>query len=138
MLILLRLRDFDAMKERILLLVKFGIVGASATCIDAAFYVLCVFRFPMNLSKLFSMLASCTYSFVLHKKWTFGDDGSIKSEIPLYVFSQIVNILVNVKTNEMAYLLLNSRKYAFIIATCTAMAVNYMLQQFVVFRRGRI
>lgn len=122
------------MKETLFRLIRFGIVGGSATALDAVVYSLLLIKCPLNLAKLLSMLCSCTYSYILQKKWTFRDRGKGKKKIFLFIFSQIINITVNVKVNELAYSLLNQKVYAFIIATAVAMVVNYCLQHRVVFK----
>lgn len=122
------------MKEHVKRLIRFVIVGGSATGIDAVLYMLLSMRWSINLSKTLSMLIACVYSFFLQKKWTFQAKGSVVKQVVLYAGVQIVNIVVNVKTNEQVYILLENKVYAFIIATAFASLVNYILQKAVVFR----
>ncbi len=124
------------MKDKILRLIRFGIVGGSATALDACVYALLLNVLPLNYSKLLSMLVSCTYSYILQKRWTFQDRGKEKSKILLFAIAQIINISVNVKVNELAFYWLDNKVYAFIIATGVATIVNYCLQRWVVFRKA--
>ena len=123
------------MKERIARIIRFGIVGGSATAIDAIIYAMLVMKLPLNVSKLTSMICACTFSYVLQKNWTFQDSGKSKKKVFLFIFAQVINITVNVKMNEFIFDLLQNKIYAFVIATGTAMVVNYCLQHWVVFRK---
>ena len=123
------------MKNKLIRLLRFGIVGGSSSALDAILYALFLNFCPLNLSKLLSMLASCTYSYVLQKRWTFKDKESGKHKILLFAMAQAINISVNVKMNELAFGWLNNKVYAFVIATGVAMVVNYCLQRWVVFRQ---
>ena len=55
----------------------------------------------------------------------------------LFIMSQIINIGVNTGTNYILYIIIKSRTIPFIIATGVAMVVNYLLQNYVVFKGGK-
>lgn len=123
------------MKDKLLRLIRFGVVGGSATALDACVYAVLLNVLPLNVSKLLSMLVSCTYSYILQKRWTFRDTGKEKSKVLLFALAQVANIAVNVKVNELAFEWLDNKAYAFVIATGAATIVNYCLQRWVVFQK---
>lgn len=119
-------------------IMKFIIVGGSSTCIDFIIYMILSIKIDISISKSISMVISCMYSFILNRNWTFDNkDTSIMIQLPIYIGSQIINIIVNVLTNKVMYIVTENKIISYIIATICAMIINYILQKKIVFREKK-
>lgn len=117
-------------------IIRFLIIGGSATVIDIILYVLLSNNINILLAKLISMTISCTYSFFLNKNWTFRVQGKVKETyIIKYIITQCINICINAWINYVFVCLWSNKVYAYILATATAMIVNFLLQRFYVFKK---
>ncbi len=115
---------------------RFLIIGGISTTIDFIFYMLLSQKIDITLAKLISMILATTFSYIFNKNWTF----SVKEKthallIVKYIGCQIINILCNTITNTIVYKLTNLKIISFILATCLAMIVNFLLQKTVVFKK---
>lgn len=116
--------------------IKFVIIGGCSTGIDFLIYFLCSQKIDITISKFFSMLVACIFSFFFNKKWTFEvEEKTNWKHLIKYLFSQGVNIGVNVGTNTLVFELTNMKLIAYVMATGLGMIVNFMLQKFMVFRK---
>lgn len=117
---------------------KFLVTGAAATSLDYILYsVLCVY-FHVAVSKLAAMLAACSFSFTVNRKWTFLDETRLTvHKIFRYMLVQSLNIFVNVSINSIALWLTQKRFLSYIIATGSAMAVNFLCQKLFVFSKEK-
>lgn len=115
---------------------QFLLIGGTATLIDLILYFLLGLWIPASLSKFLSMSCSCVFSFFMNRRWTFESREKITVlQVTKYIAVQFINIGVNVGVNALAlYFLGTSKLAAFVAATGTAMAVNFLLQKFLVFR----
>ena len=52
-----------------------------------------------------------------------------------YIGAQLLNIFVNTSINTIIYTLTNNKLVSFVIATATAMIVNYFSQKIIVFKK---
>ena len=116
--------------------IRFLIVGGTSTLIDYILYMLLSIRLDVSISKLISMLCASIFSYINNKNWTFSNKEKTNTIMIIkYVGSQIVNISVNILVNAIMYKLLGIKTIAFIFATGTAMVVNYLLQNYIVYIR---
>lgn len=115
---------------------KFILSGASSTLIDFCLYMLLSNWLSVSLSKMISMGMASIYSFFLNKNWTFENGEKInKAMIIKYIGAQLLNIFVNTSINTIIYTLTNNKLVSFVIATATAMVVNYFSQKIIVFKK---
>lgn len=115
---------------------KFIFSGASSTLIDFCIYMLLSNWLSVSLSKMISMGIASIYSFFLNKNWTFENGEKInKTMIIKYIGAQLLNIFVNTSINTIIYILTNNKLVSFVIATATAMIVNYFSQKIIVFKK---
>lgn len=117
-------------------LLRFLLIGGTATLIDLILYLLLGLWMPASFSKFLSMSCSCMFSFFMNRRWTFKSQEKITVlQVTKYVMAQFINIGVNVGVNALALYSLGAPKLmAFMLATGTAMALNFLLQKFLVFR----
>lgn len=117
--------------------IKFLFVGGSSTLLDFFIYLSLSNFIAISLSKCFSMIVSCTYSFFLNKSWTFNDKQKINTkQIISYIIVQVINIVTNVTINQMGYIITNNKLLAYIVATGISMIVNYLLQKNIIFKEN--
>lgn len=125
-------------KLKIANITRFLIVGSIATLIDYLIYMLISNKLGVIIAKCLSMICACIFSFFVNKKWTFDNKANINIKmILLFIFSQVINIGVNTGINYLMYCLIKSKTIPFIIATVVAMIVNYLLQNYVVFKERK-
>lgn len=117
-------------------LLRFLLIGGTATSIDLILYLLLGLWISVSLSKFLSMSCSCVFSFFMNRRWTFRNKEKITVwQVSKYVTVQLVNIGVNIGVNALVLYSLKAPKLvAFMVATGTAMVVNFLLQKFLVFR----
>lgn len=117
---------------------RFLIIGLTSTILD--FFVYCFFSVFMNIniSKLISMMISCSYSYILNRKWTFNYKRDVFWSFFKYILSQLINIFSNVGMNCVAYLYLNEKIASFFIATIFSSSINYIMQKNFVFKIRRV
>lgn len=125
------------MKKEFEKIVKFIVCGGSATLIDFLIYFIISDRLNISVAKTISMSLSCTYSYFVNKAWTFQiKEKTNKKYVFRYIFSQLINIFVNVMSNDLIYSLTKMKLVAYVFATGIAMVCNYMIQRFFVFSKG--
>lgn len=119
-------------------IIKFLFIGGISTIIDYIIYMLLSIKINLIIAKSCSMLCACIFSFFANKNWTFNNEEKINYKMIIaYVITQIINISVNTSVNYLMYNLTTSKTIAFVIATFIAMIVNYLLQNYVVFKGGK-
>lgn len=136
--------------------VKFGITGAIAFVVDFGIYLslsclgtcestVLVFRYPLIIQNLFSVLAAMLTVFLLNKFWTFRDprkDVLASQGIRFFVFYTFTYILNQIVTSYFAtYVPILHTAFgertdlaAKIIAVALMTLVNFSGNKFVVFR----
>ena len=115
---------------------RFLVVGGSSTLLDFIIYMLLSTKLNITISKFISMTVSSIYSFLINKNWTFENGEKInKTMIIKYIGAQLLNIFVNTSINTIIYTLTNNKLVSFVIATATAMIVNYFSQKIIVFKK---
>ena len=132
--------ELDVVKKWFLYLlsagiIRFLIVGGCSTLLDFTIYMLLSERVPISFAKAASMMSSTVLSYVLSKTWTFKyKERSDVKHLLRYFFALIINFCTNLGINYGIYRKTNKRILAFIVATCCAMTINYLLQRFFVFK----
>ena len=91
------------------------------------------------LSKCISMICASIFSYITNKNWTF----KVKEQTNLkmvakYIVVQIINISVNTTTNYFVFSFTQLKTISFVVATLVAMIVNYLLQNYIVFKGEKI
>ncbi|BCZ49017.1 hypothetical protein psyc5s11_50840 [Clostridium gelidum] len=114
---------------------RFLLVGGTSTILDYVIYIILSRYIDYSLAKVISMCCACTYSFFLNKEFSFKDQSKNNiDQLIKYVVAQVINITVNVLVNAFVLKTVGIKIIAFIVATGTAMIVNYLLQKVFVFR----
>lgn len=115
--------------------VRFLVVGGISTLLDFTIYMLLSLKINLIIAKSCSMLCACIFSFFVNKNWTFNNEEKINYKMIIaYIITQIINIGVNTSVNYLMYNFSKLKTISFVIATFMAMIVNYLLQNFVVFK----
>lgn len=118
--------------------IRFLITGGSSTILDFIVYMLLSIKMNIAISKFLSMTVSSIYSFFINKNWTFSNNDKISVILVIkYLFCVTINIAINTTTNSVVFSITNNKIVSFVIATCVAMIVNYIIQKDVVFRGGK-
>lgn len=118
--------------------IRFLITGGSSTILDFIVYMLLSIKMNIAISKFLSMTVSSIYSFFINKNWTFSNNDKISVILVIkYLFCVTINIAINTTTNSVVFSITNNKIVSFVIATCVAMIVNYIIQKYVVFRGGK-
>lgn len=120
-------------------IVRYIISGMSAVFTDFVSYILLYELLNINasISKGTSYILGAFLAFIMNKLWTFETAKSHKTHIALikftilYGFSFTLNILINAVVLELTAFTL----FAFALATCTSIVVNYLGQKFWVFKK---
>ncbi len=120
-------------------LIRFLLIGGISTLIDYTIYTFISQLIHVVLAKLWSMLCSTFFAFLLNKNWTFQrKEQSWILSLKKYYIAQAANITVNVSVNALIFWLSDNRTIAFIVATAIAMSVNFLLQKFYVFLKSQM
>lgn len=115
---------------------RFLVVGGLSTSLDMLIYFILFPQFGAIWSKMISMSFSILLSYNLNRYWSFKIERKRTiGEVLKYLATQLINITVNVSTNYIVLSLTGYKIVAFIIATATAMCINYLLQKVWVFRK---
>lgn len=115
--------------------IRFFIVGGSATFLDFILYVHFSTSWGLNISKTVSTTLACLYSYVLNKHWTFDAiRHSVSGTLWRYIVVQFVNVLINTEVNFFVFSLSGEKLLSFCVAVGIATVMNFWLQRFYVFR----
>ncbi len=118
--------------------VRFLVVGGSSTLLDFIIYMLLSSKLNITISKLFSMMISSIYAFLINKNWTFNNKNKTTFILAFkYVLCVCINIFVNTTSNTLLFNITRNKIISFVIATSIAMVLNYTIQKRIVFRGGR-
>lgn len=119
-------------------IMRFVIVGGLSTLIDFVIYMLLSNHIDITVSKMTSMTIASVFSFFVQKNWTFSNKNDVGVKmVSLFIVSQLINIGVNTATNTLCFNLTANKIISFVIATGVAMIVNYLLQNYIVFRKKK-
>lgn len=145
-----------ALSENKKQLTKFVLIGGLAVLTDLACYYAFLnlipddaFRGPMDneaVSKCLSFLCGLSVTYWFNKRWTWRrrdrDTGRLMRFLLVYSISLLLNVGIN---SGMLYLLLNEPLFAgwplkyliaFVVATGTCSAFNFLGQKFWIFKPG--
>lgn len=115
---------------------RFCIIGGITTIIDFIIYWFLSQSIDISYAKICSMLCASIFSYFINKSWTFDNsDNRHGRYIWRFYITFIINIILNTSINKLAYYKTQNKIFAFIIATGCATIINYLLQNFWVFRK---
>ena len=115
-------------------LFRFLITGGCSTGIDFVIYIFLSRSINLSVAKTISMCTASVFSYFVNKKWTFQDKKAVyTTQVFKYTLAQSVNLGVNVGINAAMFSLFHQKVIAFVLATGTAMTVNYLMQKWFVF-----
>ena len=116
-------------------LLRFCVGGGSAVVTDLIVYLLLKGFVGVSTAKIISFVAGAIVGFVINKLWTFGSKKFVYYEplkyCVLYLFSAIVNALVNKVVLNLFYIVI----LAWFVATGCSTVINFLGQKFFVFRK---
>ncbi len=125
--VIVKLKDWNV--------IRFLIVGGISTLMDYIIYMVISIKFNLIVSKCISMICAGIFSFVNNKTWTFRINEKVNTRMLfLYILTQLINIGTNTTINYLMFGITHIKTISFIIATFVAMVVNYLLQNYVVFK----
>lgn len=117
-------------------LFRFCIIGGITTIIDFIIYWFLSQSIDISIAKICSMLCASIFSYFINKSWTFNNsDNRHKRYIWRFYIVFIINISLNTSINKLTYDKTGNKIFAFIVATGCATIINYLLQNFWVFRK---
>ena len=128
--------------ERILSLLKFGLVGGLTVGIDAGVYaILSAMGVDLNVAKAVSFLVGAVFAYFANWRFTFGERKSRYSEI-IFVLVYLLALLLNVGMNAATRGLVGETPWglalAFVVATGLSALWNYAGMSLFVFRNRSI
>lgn len=113
---------------------RFIISGGITTGIDFVLYLFLANYIYLYIAKAISMIIAMVCSFFINRYWSFNNTTiKVSKSIPRFIFAQSINLVVNISSNYLIFILLNNKIIAFIGATFIAMIVNFILQKNYVF-----
>lgn len=123
-----------AEKIRLRECLKFLVGGGSAVIVDyVAYRLLLHFGVSVSPAKGVSYVAGAAVGFVINKLWTFESKRFSPFEIVRYAALYAVSALANAGVNKLVLLLFGHQLFAFLCATGTSTAMNFLGQKYFVF-----
>lgn len=119
-------------------IIRFLLVGGVSTALDYIVYLILLNFVHIVIAKSISMFCAITISYFLNKLWTFEYNNNTNALLLLkFIFTQTINISINVLCNYLVFILYHNKHIAFIIATIVATIFNFLLQKYFVFSKRR-
>jgi len=117
---------------------RFLFVGSSTVLIDFVVYRSLLFLIPSSLAKTISFLCGAVYAYQFNRLWTFQAGRSTLPQVLKFGLVYGTNLGVNVGANATVLLLLPliypwRLDLAFLIATGTSAALNFMGMKWLAF-----
>lgn len=131
----------DKLKKLLAQAVKFGLVGVLNTLIDYAVYTVLLFipffRRWYVLAQAIGYTAGLCNSLVLNKRWTFAQrEAMTKAQLLLFLAVNLAALLVSTLVLVLTQEMLGLNPYVGkIVATVFSMAVNFVGNKLIVFRK---
>lgn len=115
---------------------RFMVVGGFSTLVDFVIYMLLSVHVAITTSKAISMIFASVISYILSKNWTFKNNNETNSThiIKFYV-TFFINFITNISANNIILDISGLKIFSFVMATLSAMTVNFLLQRYWVFRK---
>lgn len=117
-------------------IMRFAVVGGFTTAIDWLIYWGLSIYINVTISKICSMLIASVFSYAVNKFWTF--DNSDKKHtryIWKYYVTFVINVAINTSINTLVFTYTGQKLIALVLATTCGTLVNYLLQNFWVFKK---
>lgn len=119
-------------------IIRFLLVGGISTALDYIVYLILLNFVHIVIAKFISMFCAITISYFLNKIWTFEYNNNTNTVLLLkFIFTQAINISINVLCNYLIFISCHNKHVAFIIATIVATIFNFLLQKYFVFIKRR-
>lgn len=114
---------------------RFMVVGGFSTLVDFVIYMLLSAHLAITTSKSISMIFASVISYILSKNWTFKSiNETNSSHILKFYVTLFINFITNISVNNIILDISGLKIFSFVIATLSAMTVNFLLQRYWVFR----
>ena len=128
-------------KKEILVFIFVGVLTVLIDLISYQ-YLYSYLTFNINAAKGLGFCAGTSFAYLANRFWTFGDKAnvfdSIYRFIPLYFFTLVTNISVNLVVLETLNYFLYIEHVAFIVATACSAVLNFLGMKFYVFRSSKV
>lgn len=124
-------------------MLKFAVVGLSATVADLLVYVSLAYFLGLSvvLSKGAGFITGTVLGFLLNRNWTFGSNQRPAAKFIQYLSLYTASLFINVSINAGVISLLGNdliaKALAFIAATLTTASLNFMVLQGVIFAKRK-
>lgn len=120
-------------------LIRYGLVGALNTGLDAGLYLaltrLSGWDLPAVAVKMLSYAAGMASSFILNYHWTFRARGKLLQAAGRFLLSNLAGLIINAGGMYLSLIILSLPDPAALLgATAAAWGGNFLLYKFVVFR----
>tara|TARA_B100000131_G_C17946741_1_gene544710 strand:- start:372 stop:746 length:375 start_codon:yes stop_codon:yes gene_type:complete len=120
-------------------IIYFLIIGSTGVLIDYLVYLFLLSFVPINISKILGFISGAAFNFFMNRKLTFAVSDFLATRLIKFSFLYAFTLFLNVSVNQLSLELLSSNNYkihiAFILATGTSTAVNFIGQKFWVFKK---
>jgi putative flippase GtrA len=115
---------------------RFMVVGGFSTLVDFVIYMLLSVHLAITTSKAISMIFASVISYILSKNWTFKNNNETNStHIVKFYVTFFINFITNISANNIILDISGLKIFSFVMATLSAMTVNFLLQRYWVFRK---
>lgn len=126
-----------ANKKLIRELISYILVGVGAVLIDLLSYKLFLYfdLFDHSSAKRISYVLGSIWGFVLNKKVTFQSEKKNLREPVLFALLYLFSFIANSTIHDWVFAYFNNENIAFGVATLVSVALNYLGQKFIVFKK---
>jgi putative flippase GtrA len=115
---------------------RFLIIGFIALFLDLAIYWLLFSVVSIFMAKLISYVIATFFTFLGNKFWSFKRSGFFGFQIFSFLGLYVISSLINANVNKYAFVLLNQKLTAFLIATGVCLFFNFIGLKFLVFKKN--
>lgn len=119
---------------------RFIIVGSSTVLLDLFFYSLLVnFGLLSSVSKGLSFTVGAIYAYITNKNYTFQHENYGLFQFSLFILLYIFTLIVNVIINELILIFFDELYFSFILAflsaTFVSATLNFLGMKYIVFNK---
>lgn len=116
---------------------RFIVTGFTALFVDIAVYAVLLNPAGVFYSKVISFSVATVVTYILNKRWTFGQrDFSFKTAV-IFILFYIVSANLNGAINKGVVVFTGSKVFAFLCANGICMVTNFLGLKYIVFRAAR-
>lgn len=130
--------QIDKMKKEITMLITYNLIGLMNTAIDfCLFFVFTkLFYIPITIAQIFSYSAGMINSYFMNRKHTFKSNKSVNLiEFISFLGINIISLTISTIVLNQMVVLVNNLFISKTIATLFSLAINYLGQRFITFRK---